>query len=181
VGETASGFLLIIFIQGAWTMTAKDILRQVVEFGHLVVRFYVSDLTDAELLVRSVPGSNHIAWQMGHLITATRHMLKSLGHSAPDLPAGFEEAYTPETSGSDDPVKFASKAEYLALAEQMKAASLEAIETTPENTLDQPGPESMREYAPTMASVLTILGNHWLMHSGQFVPIRRKLGKKPLF
>jgi len=162
-------------------MTAKNILRQTVEFGHLVVRLYVSDLTDAELLVRSVPLNNHIAWQMGHLITATRHMLKSLGHSAPDLPAGFGEAYTSETSGSDDPAKFASKAEYLALADEMKAASLEAIDATPENTLDQPGPESMRQCAPTVASALMLLGNHWLMHSGQFVPIRRKLGKKPLF
>jgi len=39
----------------------------------------------------------------------------------------------------------------------------------------------MRQYAPTVASALMLLGNHWLMHSGQFVPIRRKLGKKPLF
>ena len=26
-----------------------------------------------------------------------------------------------------------------------------------------------------------LLGTHWLMHAGQFVPIRRKLGKPPLF
>ena len=47
-------------------MTAKDVMRQVVEFSHVVVRAYVEDLTDAELMVRSVPGSNHIAWQLGH-------------------------------------------------------------------------------------------------------------------
>lgn len=162
-------------------MNAKDILRQVVEFSHVVIQFYVSDLSDAELLVRSVPGSNHIAWQMGHMIIGTQHMLKGLGHSAPDLPVGFEEAYTPETSGSDDPAKFATKGEYLDLAEQMKAASLKAIDATPDSALDQPGPESMRQYAPTVSAVLAILGTHWLMHSGQFVPIRRKLGKKPLF
>ena len=28
---------------------------------------------------------------------------------------------------------------------------------------------------------LGLLGTHWLMHVGQFVPIRRKLGKSPLF
>jgi uncharacterized damage-inducible protein DinB len=63
----------------------------------------------------------------------------------------------------------------------MKEASRKAIDATPESAFDQPGPESMREYAPTVGSVLMILGNHWLMHSGQFVSIRRKLGKKPLF
>ncbi len=162
-------------------MTAKNILRQIVEFAHVVVQYYVSDLSDAELLVRSVPGTNHIAWQLGHMIMGTGHMLKELGHSAPDLPAGFEAAYTSETSLSDDPAKFAAKAEYIALAGQMKNASLKAIDDTPENAFDQPGPESMREYAPTVGAVLMLLGNHWLMHSGQFVPIRRKLGRKPLF
>jgi hypothetical protein len=162
-------------------MTAKDILQQIVEFNHMVTQYYLSDLTDADLLVRSVPGSNHIAWQMGHMITGTQHMIKELGQAAPDLPAGFAESYTKETSGSDDPTKFAKKAEYLALAEQMKTASLKAIDATPDSTLDQPGPESMRQYAPTVASALVLLGNHWLMHSGQFVSIRRKLGKKPLF
>lgn len=162
-------------------MAAKNILRGVVEFGHMVTSAYVNDLTDAELLVRSTPGSNHIAWQMGHMISSTHHMLKGLGHAAPDLPPGFDAAYTAETSASDDPAKFASKAEYLALAEQMKEASLKAIEATPESAFDLPGPEAMREYAPTVGAVLVILGNHWLMHSGQFVPIRRKLGKKPMF
>jgi hypothetical protein len=162
-------------------MTAKNILNGVVEFGHTLIQAYIGDLSDADLLVRSVPGSNHIAWQMGHMITSTHHMLKGLGRAVPALPAGFEEAYTAETSASDDPAKFATKAQYVSLAQQMKDASLKAIEATPESVLDKPGPESMREYAPTVGSVLTLLGNHWVMHSGQFVPIRRKLGKKPLF
>jgi hypothetical protein len=166
---------------GAYFMNAKDVIREVIEFGHMVTRYYISDLSDAELLVRSAPGSNHIAWQMGHMIASSQHMLKGLGHSAPDLPTGFEAAYTAETSMSDDPAKFAAKTEYLALAEQIKAASLKAVEATPESALDQPGPEQMREYAPTVASALTILGSHWLMHSGQFIPIRRKLGKKAMF
>jgi uncharacterized damage-inducible protein DinB len=67
------------------------------------------------------------------------------------------------------------------LADQMKAASLAAVDATPDEQLDAPGPEDMREYAPTVAAVLMLLGTHWLMHAGQFVPIRRKLGKSPLF
>jgi hypothetical protein len=162
-------------------MTAKNILKEAVEFGHMLTKAYVGDLSDADLMIRSVPGSNHIAWQMGHMISSTQYMLKGIGHSAPDLPAGFAEAYTAETSGSNDPKKFATKEEYLALAEKMKEASLKAIDATPENTLEQPGPEEMREFARTVASCLMILGSHWTMHVGQFVPIRRKLGKKPQF
>ncbi len=112
---------------------------------------YLDDLSDAELFVRSVPNSNHIAWQLGHLVSSDHEMLTLLGRTPPALPEGFAEAYTNETATSDDPAKFHKKDEYLALMDKMKAA------------------------------VLALLGTHWLMHAGQFVPIRRQLGRPPLF
>ena len=160
---------------------AKNLLHQSIEMGHMVTRAYVDDLTDAELLVRSVPGANHIAWQLGHMIGSVGGMLTALGRQSPALPDGFEAAHNRETSANDDPAKFASKAQYVSLMEQMKAASLAAVDATPESELDKPGPESMRQYAPTVGSVLMLLGTHWLMHAGQFVPVRRKLGKAAMF
>jgi len=162
-------------------MNALDAIRQLVEFTHSVVRMYIEDLSDADLLVRSVPNATHIAWQLGHLISSTQHMLAGLGQRSLALPDGFEASYTRETAGSDDPVRFCKKVEYVALMEQAKAATLAAIDATPENRLDAPGPEAMREYAPTVGAVLMLLGTHWLMHAGQFVPIRRKLGKSAMF
>jgi hypothetical protein len=161
--------------------TAKNILRGAVEGAHWITRAYVEDLTDAELLVRSVPEANHIAWQLGHAIGGTQEMLAAIGHETFALPDGFVEAYAPATAGSNDPAKFATKAQYLAWMDQAKAASLAAIEATPEADLDKPGPEKMREYAPTVGSVLMLVATHWIMHAGQFVPIRRKLGKKVIF
>ena len=149
--------------------------------GHFITGAYVKDLTDAELLVRSVPGSNHIAWQLGHMIGSVRRMLVSLGHEAPALPDGFEAAHKRETAASDDPAKFLAKAQYLALMDQMKAASLAAVDATSDADLDRPAPERMRQRMPTVGVVLMMLGSHWLMHAGQFVPVRRKLGKPPLF
>jgi uncharacterized damage-inducible protein DinB len=162
-------------------MNAKDVLRQNVEFTDMLTRAYVDDLTDAELLVRSVPGANHIAWQLGHMIGGTQQMLSALGHQAPALPEGFAAAHSAEAAKSDDPAKFATKAEYLSLLDEMKAAALAAIDATPDSALEGPSPEAMREYAPTVAAALGVVGTHGLMHAGQFVPIRRKLGKPPLF
>lgn len=162
-------------------MDAKGILRQSVELSHMITRAYVDDLTDADLFVRSVPGANHIAWQLGHMVAGTQEMLGMLGHAAPDLPEGFAAAHTAETSSVDDPAKFAKKDQYLDLLERMKTAALAAVDATPESALDQPGPEPMREYAPTVAAALAVVATHPMMHAGQFVPIRRKLGKAPLF
>ena len=162
-------------------MSLKDNLRWQIEQCHWITNMYYQDLTDAELLIRPVPGMNHIAWQLGHLISSSHGMLASIGQPAPALPSGFEEAYAKGTSESDDPAKFAKKEVYLDLANKIKAATLAAVDAFPDAKLDEPGPENMREYAPTNAAILTLLGSHWLMHSGQFVAVRRKLGKAPLF
>ena len=162
-------------------MTPKDILRHLVDADFGMIQAYLSDFSDADLLVRPVPEANHTAWQLGHLIVGSRKMLSELGRTPPPLPAGFDTAYTKETTALNDPAKFHKKAEYLALADKMKAASLAAIDATPDIALDSPGPEFMRQFAPTVADVLAILGQHWLMHAGQIVVLRRKLGKPILF
>jgi hypothetical protein len=162
-------------------MSLKNHIRWLVEQCHWITVSYVQDLTDADLLLRPVPGMNHIAWQLGHLINSTKMMLGGLGQPGPALPPGFEESHTKEMAASDDPKKFATKDVYLDLAAKAKAASLAALDSIPESKLDDPGPENMREYAPTVAAVLTMVGTHWLMHAGQFVAVRRKLGKAPLF
>jgi hypothetical protein len=162
-------------------MTPKDVFRQVLESGDMLLRSYTADMSDADLLVRSVPGSNHTAWQLGHMLVGTSHMLTALGRPPLALPEGFAAAHSRETAASDDPARFATKAEYLALLDKAKSAVLAAIEATPDAALDLPGPEAMREFTPTVGAVLTMLGGHWLMHSGQLVPIRRKLGRPPLF
>lgn len=161
-------------------MNVKDAIRRTTDMSFMITRSYVEDLGDRDLLVRSVPGSNHIAWQLGHLITSTQHMLEGIGRKPNDVPAGFEASYTKEMSASDDPKRFATKAQYVAMIDQAKDAILAAVDVTPETDMDKPGPESMREYAPTVGDVLLLTGQHWLMHAGQFVPIRRKLGKPAL-
>ena len=85
-------------------MTAKNILRNVVEMSHFVTMGYVADLSDSDLLIRSVPGANHIAWQLGHLISSTAQMLMALGCTPPSIPEGFAaRGHSKETAGSDDP------------------------------------------------------------------------------
>jgi hypothetical protein len=162
-------------------LTAKDMIRNQFKFGDMLVQMYLGDLSDADLIVRSVPGANHIAWQMGHLIASAQQILKALGHESAPLPAGFADAHAKETASSDDRNLFSTKDEYLRLQTLMLESMNAALDKTPESVLGEPGPESMREYAPTKADMFMLLGNHLAMHAGQFVPIRRKLGKPALF
>jgi uncharacterized damage-inducible protein DinB len=158
-------------------MNAKDLLRYNVTFCHEVTKAYLNDMTDDELLARAVPGSNHLAWQLGHLISSEQSLLAAIGAEVPDLPDGFAEKHGKENTGSNDPGDFLTKGEYLARMEQMHAAAAAAIDKTDEAELDTPSPEAMRSYFPTVGSILLMAGSHEMMHAGQMAAIRRKLGK----
>jgi uncharacterized damage-inducible protein DinB len=159
---------------------SKDVIRDVIAFGHRVTKVYLSDFADEELLVRPLPEMNHVAWQLGHLICSERTMMRRIDVSMPELPPGFAERYTAQTARSDDPTLFETKAKYFGIWEGMRAATLTALDAATEAELAEPTPESMHRYATTVAALFRHIGTHELMHAGQFTAVRRKLGKPVL-
>lgn len=159
-------------------MNAKDVIKRSADMSLMVFNGYLDDLTDADLFQRPGPGCNHLAWQIGHLINSEAGMLNSLRPgAAPELPAGFAAQHSNETKQIDDPAKFRTKQEYADLLKKVRSASLATLDSLSENDLDKPAPESMRQFFPTVGDVFLLIANHPLMHAGQFVPVRRRLGK----
>src|SRR5262245_22245559 len=98
-------------------MNAKEAIKSTILGCDMIWQPYVQDLKDEELLVRPVPGANHLAWQLGHLIDSERTMMEGLTPgTSPALPAGFTTMHSRENAGVDDPKKFLKKDEYLKLA-----------------------------------------------------------------
>jgi hypothetical protein len=158
-------------------MTAKDAIKNTIETCHGVLTTYLADLTDEELLTRSVPGANHIAWQLGHIVASEHEMMTMAGYQMPALPVDFAECYTPETAKSDDPAKFHRKDDYLSALETQRQGTLAALAAASDADLGKPSPEPMRSYAPTLGAAFNIVGIHEMMHAGQFAVLRRKLDK----
>lgn len=159
-------------------MNAKQALRAAGDMSLFVLKAYLADLSDADLLVRPGPGCNHLAWQLGHLIASEANMVRGMA-SGPgcELPAGFAEAHSKEACGVDDPSKFLSKQQYLDLFDQVRAASWKSLDALDEAALDQPSPEWIRSMFPTMGQYWTLIATHALMHAGQFAVVRRAIGK----
>ena len=158
-------------------MNAKDVIKNTINMSHEVLMAYLSDLDDADLMVRAVPEANHVAWQLGHLVASEHQMLADAGYPMPDLPDGFAESYTNETAKSDDPGKFHKQDQYLEYMARQRAATLATLDAVADTDLDKPTPESMQEYAPTVGAAFNVIGIHVMMHAAQFVAVRRKLGK----
>ena len=57
----------------------------------------------------------------------------------------------------------------------------DALSTMTDEDLQQESPEGIREYAPSVGSIFNLTPSHWMMHSGQWVIVRRQLGKEALF
>ena len=164
-------------------MNVKDAIRTPLEANHNITKSLLSDLSDADLLVRPVPGANHIAWQLGHLIVAETHLAGEQlpGASYPQLPAGFTDTYGSGGATKDGPAGFLSKAEYLALFNKARAVSLAELEKLSDANLDRPTVGPMAKLAPTLGNLFLLVANHTMMHTGQFTVVRRKLGKPVLF
>jgi hypothetical protein len=141
----------------------------------------VGDLSDADLLVRPVPGANHANWQLGHILSVENQLAKAVGVAGPDLPADFADKYAKAASAKDGAENFASKDMLLPLLEKTRAASIEWLKTASPEQLAAPAPEPIRKLAPTVIDMFVLFGNHFAMHIGQIQVLRRKLGKPILF
>jgi hypothetical protein len=158
-------------------MNVRDAIRSTMDMSSMVLKSYLNDLSDADLMRRPGPGCNHTAWQLGHLIAAECSLLDSIRPgAAAALPEGFAAAHSKETNDLDDPAKFLTKQQYLDLYDQARSATLAALEKASEADLDQPGPERFKMF-PTVGSIFVLIATHPMMHAGQVVPIRRALGK----
>ncbi len=159
-------------------MNAKDAIRSSANVSTMVLKSYIGDLEDSDLLKRPTEGCNHIAYQLGHLICSEVQLLEMVapGNSV-DLPEGFAEIYAKENAGDDNPEHFQDKSTYLELLDKVREATLVALDGYPESGLDKDAPEQMRSFCPTMGDVFTLIATHPMMHAGQFVIVRRQLGK----
>ena len=163
-------------------MSSKTILLESLKMSDQVMNAYLGDLEDGDLLIHPVPGQHNIAWQLGHLISSEAGMVNSVKAGAsPELPEGFEAAYgrEPELATSGDNSRYATKATYMELMTKQREATLGLLNSLSDEDLAAPGPENTRRMVSTVGGVFGLIGSHALMHSGQFVVVRR-LQKKPI-
>jgi hypothetical protein len=159
-------------------MKATEALTNTLGGTQFIFMTYLSDLSDADLLVRPVPEANHAAWQLGHLISAEVQLGSPIpGVSYPPLPPGFAEQHSKETASQADGKGFLTKAAYLDLLGRVRGATVAAVAAMSDADLDKPNAGRMAQFAPTIGALVVLIANHTLMHGGQVAVLRRKLGK----
>ncbi len=159
-------------------MTPQEILIGTYMTSNIVLNSYIADLSDDDLKHTPGEGCNPLVWQLGHLISSEAMLL---GAVCPDnvatLPAGFSDRYKKENANNTSPDAFDTKEELVRLMKANEAAALAAFAATPTEKMNEPGPEFLQPMFATVGATLILVATHSLMHCGQFVPVRRALGK----
>ncbi|HJZ60292.1 MAG TPA: DinB family protein [Gemmataceae bacterium] len=144
-------------------------------------RQLVADIPDEELAEQPVPGLNHPAWILGHLVIAADYALKRLG--APmTAPEGWAAMFFPGTVPDPNRATYPSKGELLNAYEAAHAALSAAVASADPARAAQPNTsssEAMRARFPTLGDLLGyLLTTHEAGHLGQLSAWRRMMGKK---
>ena len=163
-------------------MTGREAIQAALEGTQKNLTWFLSDFTDADMLVRPVPGANHAAWQVGNVIGGDVVLIASELPAAtyPALPPGFHDSHGSAGAKFDGPAGFLSHAEYMSLFAAVRAATIAALTTLTDADLDRPCTGKYKSFAPTLGKMFLAVSDHTTMHSGQFSVIRRKLGKPVL-
>jgi hypothetical protein len=157
-------------------MNAKEAIQITLKSTQNMLPRFLNDLSDADILIRPVPNANHIAWQLGHLISSETRLGSQIpGAVYPELPAGFAEQHNKANASSDK--GFGTKAQYLDLFNKVRQATLANLERVTEADLDKPTTGDIAKMVPNVGGILMLTANHVMMHTGQFTVVRRKLGK----
>lgn len=157
-------------------------IRSALNIADYVAFGYLADLTDEEMLMRAVPDSNHVSWQLGHVILAERMLVEAAKpDSMPTLPSIFADKHSKGMACSDIPSHFLKKEEYLEFAKVIRAGTLEVLESMTPEDFDKPVSGRVPPFVKNVGDCFTVIGPHWIGHAGQWVVLRRKLNRPRLF
>jgi hypothetical protein len=163
-------------------MNFKDSIRASLRISEFLAQGYLADITPDEMMHRPVPGANHIAWQLGHLIAAERSLVEAAAPgSMPALPEGFAERHRRDSKPSDNAADYLPKEEYLELAKEVRAATLKVLDSLSDADFDKPVTARVPPFVKCAGDCFATIGPHWSLHAGQWVVIRRKLNRPVMF
>ena len=163
-------------------MTQTDLMSDILARNADTLKMTLADFSDADMLARPVPGANHAAWQLGHLLASAAHMFNPISPGVvPDAVAKLGENFNGKTAHIDDPAHYPKKTELLEAFSQAFGAVAQWTKTLSPDDLARPTPGRMADFAPTVGHLAMMTTGHIMMHVGQMQVIRRKLGKPLLF
>lgn len=141
----------------------------------------VADVAEEDMAKQPNGFTNHPAFTIGHLVTATALTVEVLGQEY-SVPEGWDELFLRKGPGdptqpTKDVERYPTKTELMKALTEKYAQVVELVESADESLFEQPCHWKLERYMPTNGQVLyfqCLLHHSW--HIGQLAEWRRMMG-----
>ena len=163
-------------------MESKELLVAALNLSAGLVMPLLEDLKSAALVSPTPAGGNHAHWILGHLVQSEgqfRAMMRGVPNPVDHLQPIFGGGTFPDPAGADYP----AYGELLAALVDMRATTMQWLESISESDLDQPSkfvPPGFEPFFGTWRQCLLMQAMHWMNHRGQLADCRRAAGRERL-
>ena len=168
-------------------MTESNPVHRAVERINQARRYtldLIRDVEDSDWFCEPMPGTTHLAWQLGHLATAEYALaLMRVRDSQPGdrdiISRDFRRHFFKGSQPDPDPSSNPSPDEIRTVLNTVHAQVMQEVPSLDPASLANPlaAPHPMFD---TKLGALEFCADHEFLHAGQIGLLRRLLGKKPL-
>lgn len=164
-------------------MKLRELLRYQIEISKQLTVGLLADMQDAPLTAPTPNGGNHPLWITGHLTYSEANLVHHimLGETNPLL--DWKDLFGRGSEPSTDESIYPSMEEVLTKWEEVRQHTLQILDGLSEEDFEKPSanpPAGREALFDTYAKVITLVGQHPLLHRGQVADARRAAGRVPL-
>jgi hypothetical protein len=164
-------------------MKATDVIRTSLKTARFVAEGLLADMADAPLTRTYPETGNHPYWLLGHIVVSEAMLLDRYILGRPNRFEAWQSTFALGTTPPGEMNGGPTFKALLSALEQIRAASLEYLDTLSDADLDKPcrQPDGPGPKFDTIGQCLSAMTIHMSFHAGQVADARRAAGRKPLF
>jgi hypothetical protein len=164
-------------------MKTVDFIRLSLDASARATLMLIEDMKDQPLTFPTPKGGNHPLWVLGHLAWVEGNVIQQIMLGRPNPVADWTSLFGIGTEVSAEASRYPAFAEVDKAFQNVRAATLKALEPLGDADLDQPSkgcPPEFKEFLGTYAGCFRVVIFNTMHHRGQVADARRAAGRKPL-
>lgn len=159
--------------------SAIDVLIAQLQSGKTFFDMFTSDLSDEEYFQLPCNGSNHVAWNVGHIACSEDSITAQLTGTTPRIAEATNVLFKGGSTCLADASKYPPRKEIDTHFRDSRSRTVEALLSFDTSKWGLPSPERwLKSPFPTIGALWGLQGTHQFWHLGQITVCRQAMGKK---
>jgi len=158
--------------------SAKDVLLGQFGVSEMLFGKMTSDLSDEDYFKIPLPGTNHVAWLVGHVAVSEDRMVAAVCGTEPNTDEATASRFVAGSTCLADAASYPARSQIDAMFRDARANVVEKLKAFDDVTWDHPSPEGWdKNFFPTLGTIWLMMGTHPFWHIGHITVCRTALGK----